>query len=280
MNIYLVDAFASKPFTGNPAAVLILDSEPTDTNWMRSVAADMNQSETCFVWPLTDNDKAEWGLRWFTPITEIELCGHATLASAHVLWSTGLVDEDKEVRFFTPYAKHYLQCALDKDNSADSSAIRMSFPARSTEPAKIPDGLVGALGASPTDCGRCDNGSLLLQFSTAEEIRSMRPDFRKLQKCTEDVVIVTALSDQVGMDVISRFFAPGKGLDEDPVTGSAHCIIGPWWSKPLKQQKMVCYQASKRGGVLNLELRDDRVYISGKAVTVLQGDWLITPQSM
>ena len=273
MNIFLIDAFASEAFSGNPAAVVQLDSEPKDIEWMQSVAAEMNQSETCFLWPLSGDDKAEWGLRWFTPVVEVELCGHATLASAHVLWSTGLVKHQEEVRFFTPLVGHYLSCELDKN----SGLIRMCFPALSLEPAKIPVGLTEAMGATPTHCGRNERGTLLLQFATADEVRLLSPDFQAMVDATDDVVIATALSDQSEYDVVSRFFAPSKGIDEDPVTGSAHCLIGPWWSRPLKQKKITCYQASKRGGLLNLELVDDNVYISGQAVTVLAGDWKITP---
>lgn len=289
MKIHLVDAFASEAFAGNPAAVILLNSEPTDFEWMQSIGAEMNQSETCFVWPLKDKTiahsesgargklgafsqlKADWGLRWFTPKIEIQLCGHATLASAHILWQEGLVEADAEVRFFTPMAEHYLSC----EKNIETGYIRMSFPSVPLEPAEIPAGLAKALGATPTHCGRNENGSLLLQLKTAEEVRSITPDFRAMQAATTDVVIITALSDQPGVDVISRFFAPGKGIDEDPVTGSAHCIIGPWWGRPLKQKSLVCYQASTRGGLLHLELEPDRVFLSGQAITVLSGDWKI-----
>ena len=252
---------------------------------MQSVAMEMNQAETAFVWPLKQQEsarsesgahsemKAAWGLRWFTPTVEIQLCGHATLASAHILWQEGLVEPDAEVRFFTPMAGHHLTC----EKNSETDRIRMSFPAVAVEPVEIPAGLVDALGATPTHCGRNNNGTLLLQFKTAEEVRSINPDFRAMQEATADVVIVTALSDQSGWDVISRFFAPSHGIEEDSVTGSAHCIIGPWWARPLKQKTLVCYQASKRGGVLYLELEQDRVFISGYAITVLSGDWKIVP---
>lgn len=285
MKIHLVDAFTSEAFAGNPAAVVLLDAEPTDFDWMQSVAMEMNQAETAFVWPLSKDtaakEKANMGLRWFTPTVEIQLCGHATLASAHILWQEGLVETADEVRFFSPMAGHHLTCekASGRDSEIDSETdrIRMSFPAVAVEPAEIPAGLVDALGATPTHCGRNNNGTLLLQFKTAEEVRSINPDFRAMQEATADVVIVTALSDQSGWDVISRFFAPSHGIEEDSVTGSAHCIIGPWWARPLKQKTLVCYQASKRGGVLYLELEQDRVFISGDAITVLSGDWKIDP---
>jgi PhzF family phenazine biosynthesis protein len=275
VKIHLVDAFTDKAFAGNPAAVVLLDQEPTDFDWMQSIGMEMNQAETAFVWPLSNETAVEgnagWGLRWFTPKVEIRLCGHATLASAHILWQEGLVEADAEVRFFTPMAGHHLTC----DKNTENGFIRMSFPAVAVEPAEIPEGLAEALGATPTHSARNKNGSLLLQFKSAQEIRSINPDFQAMQKATDDVVIVTALSDTPGLDVISRFFAPGKGIDEDSVTGSAHCIIGPWWSRPLKQKSMVCYQASNRGGILHIELEDDKVNISGNAVTVLNGDWIV-----
>ena len=278
MKIHLVDAFATKAFAGNPAAVVLLDSEPTDFDWMQALGAEMNQSETCFVWPLKETrdqggTPADWGLRWFTPEAEVQLCGHATLASAHILWTEGLVGKNEVVRFFTPLAGHYLNCEFE----AETDAIRMGFPALGVEPAEVPSGLAEALGAVPSHWGRNANGSLLRQFKTAEEVRSIKPDFPAMKESTSDVVIVTAMSDQAGYDVISRFFAPGEGIDEDPVTGSAHCIIGPWWARPLKQKSLVCYQASSRGGLLHLDLEPDRVFLSGHAVTVLSGDIKIEP---
>lgn len=272
MKIHLVDAFTDKAFRGNPAAVVLLDSEPTDFEWMQFVGMEMNQAETAFIWPLSNETaakgRADWGLRWFTPTIEIQLCGHATLAGAHILWQEGLVEEGAEVRFYTPMAGHYLTC----EQNSESGRIRMCFPSVMVEPARIPEGLAKALGATPTHCARNENGSLLLQFKSAAEIRSINPDFRVMQEITDDVVIVTALSDQPGLDVISRFFAPGKGIEEDSVTGSAHCIIGPWWSRPLKQKSLICYQASKRGGILHIDLEDDKVFLSGTAVTVLSGE--------
>lgn len=273
MKMHMVDAFTAQPFKGNPAAVVILDSEPTDFTWMQSVGAEMNQSETCFVWPLKSESKAEWGLRWFTPEVEIQLCGHATLASAHILWSEALVESDRPVRFFTPMVGHYLSCSLDQEDQS----IRMCFPAMSVEIFDAPAGVAAALGADILDCQRCSNGTLLLEIASGEELIGLNPDFRKLAESTSDVVIVTALSDRESEHVVSRFFAPGKGIDEDPVTGSAHCIIGPYWGARLGRNSLVCYQASKRGGVLSLELEEDKVYISGQAVTVMQGDWKIDP---
>jgi PhzF family phenazine biosynthesis protein len=273
MKMHLVDAFSAQPFRGNPAAVVILDSEPTDFAWMQSIGAEMNQSETCFVWPLENNPEADWGLRWFTPEVEIQLCGHATLSSAHMLWSEGLVEANQPVRFFTPMVGHYLSCSLDQENQF----IRMSFPAMSVESFDAPAGVIEALGTDILDSQRCANGTLLFEIASDEELIGLKPDFRKLAESTSDVVIVTALSDRESENVVSRFFAPGKGIEEDPVTGSAHCIIGPYWGARLGRTTLVCYQASKRGGILNLELAEDKVYISGQAVTVMQGDWKIDP---
>jgi len=282
--MHLVDAFTAKPFKGNPAAVVFVDSEPTDFAWMQSIGAEMNQPETCFVWPLNENQgqgdasaqsesKADWGLRWFTPEVEIQLCGHATLASAHMLWSEGLVEVSQPVRFFTPMVGYYLNCSLDQENQS----IRMSFPAMSVESFDVPAGVIEALGVDILDSQRCPNGTLLFEIASDEELIGLKPDFCKLAESTSDVVIVTALSDRDSENVVSRFFAPDKGIDEDPVTGSAHCIIGPYWGARLGRTTLVCYQASKRGGFLNLELAGDKVYISGQAVTVMQGDWKIDP---
>ncbi len=281
MEMYLVDAFTAVSFKGNPAAVTILESEPTDFGWMQSVAAEMNQSEACYVWPLNSESgaysesKADWGLRWFTPEAEIQLCGHATLASAHVLWSQGMVEKEQEVRFFTPMVGHHLSCSLDQKNRY----IRMSFPAMSLDSFELPTGISEALGTEVIDCMRNENGSLLLKLDSAQTLIELEPDFRKLKESTSDVVIVTALSDRSSEHVVSRFFAPSHGIDEDPVTGSAHCIIGPYWGERLGRDSLICYQASKRGGVLHLDLdlEAGRVYISGQAVTVLSADLKITP---
>ncbi len=269
MKIHLVDAFTDKAFAGNPAAVVLLDAEPTNFDWMQLLAMEMNQSETCFVWPLKDNSQADWGLRWFTPGVEVQLCGHATLATAHILWQEALVSRDQPITFYTPLAGHYLTC----DFNIEIETVLMAFPEVSLTPAPLPAGLVEALGnCKPTHSGRTDNGTLLLQFKTAEEVRGMTPDFRAMLEATSDCVLVTALSDRPGFDVISRFFAPSAGIDEDPVTGSAHCILGPWWGKRLKQKSLSCFQASRRGGVVQLELMDGKVYLSGHAVSLMRGE--------
>ena len=275
MNLHLVDAFTDHAFSGNPAAVMLLASEPTDEGWMQSVAMEMNQAETAFVWPLSNNSRADWGLRWFTPTVEVDLCGHATLASAHVLWQEGQASKHDVVSFYTPKAGHYLQCS---ENTAESS-IRMTFPVVPLEPTEIPLALSRAVGVKPMHCSQTENGTSFLQLKSAEEVRTAAPNFTEMANVTENNVIISAMSDQIGLDVISRFFAPSKGIDEDSVTGSAHCALAPWWSRKLKQKTLACYQASPRGGHLLVEVDEDKVVLNGKAVTTMRGNWSVLPKS-
>jgi PhzF family phenazine biosynthesis protein len=256
--IFQVDAFAAAPFTGNPAAVCLLENE-AKVGWMLSVAAEMNLSETAFITPHEDG----FGLRWFTPATEVDLCGHATLASAHVLWETGRLAEADTARF------HTRSGLLTAKRTGDW--IELDFPATPAESIEPPPGLSDLLGSVPKFVGR-SRFDLLLELTDAEELRDLNPDFVGLSSLPIRGLIVTAKSDVPEFDFLSRFFAPAAGINEDPVTGSAHCALAPFWAKRLGKDEMTAFQASPRGGVVKVKLVGDRVLLRGKAVTVLRGE--------
>jgi PhzF family phenazine biosynthesis protein len=263
--LYQVDAFTAEPFAGNPAAVCLLDGE-AEPGWMQQVAAEMNLAETAFVRPLEPGEEAVFGLRWFTPAVEVELCGHATLASAHVLWSEGRVSAGRRIRFQTLGGE---LSAADRDG-----AIELDFPATPPEPVDPPAGLLEALGV-PAPAVRWAGRSRfddLLELGSEAAVRGLEPDFRKLRELTTRGVIATAASDADRFDFMSRFFAPAVGIDEDPVTGSAHCALGPYWTDRLGRADLVGYQASRRGGVVRTRTAGDRVLLGGQAVTVLRGE--------
>jgi PhzF family phenazine biosynthesis protein len=251
-----VDAFAARAFAGNPAAVCLLDG-PADAAWMQAVAAEMNLSETAFLHP----EGAGYALRWFTPVAEAELCGHATLASAHALWETGRAAPGAAIAFAT------LSGTLSAAREGDE--IVMDFPAAPPEAARAPAGLAEALGVAPLWTGR-SRFDWLVHAASPEEVRAVRPDLARLGELGVRGVIVTAAGGD-GADVTSRYFAPGVGIPEDPVTGSAHCALGPFWAVRLGRSRLVCHQASARGGIVGVEVREDRVLLSGRAVTVLEG---------
>ena len=258
--IYQVDAFTDTPFSGNPAAVCLL-SEPRPAQWMQQVAAEMNLSETAFLWPLDDG----YSLRWFTPTTEVDLCGHATLASAHILWQTGQLNPTETAVFQTKSGQ--LTAVLDGD------WIEMNFPATPPETAELPAGLAEALGVDPIYTGRF--GQKYLVVVDGEQIvRRLRPDFAAMREIEARAVCVTSRAETGGLDFVSRYFVPWIGIDEDPVTGSAHCCLAPYWSAQLGKEKLIAYQASGRGGLLHVQPSGDRVIIRGQAVTVLTGDLL------
>jgi len=252
-----IDAFTDRPFGGNPAAVCLLD-EARDERWMQNVAAEMNLAETAFV----SRDGETWDLRWFTPLVEVALCGHATLASAHALWTEGLVGPNDAIRFGT--RSGILTCTRSGD------LIEMDFPATPPEPAEAPEGLVETLGITPSYVGRSIHDKFVLVESEAV-LRSLEPDFARLRKIPARGVIVTCASDDGRFDFLSRFFAPAAGIDEDHVTGSAHCCLAPFWSERLGKTTMTAYQASRRGGIVHLRVAADRVVLAGQAVTVLDG---------
>jgi PhzF family phenazine biosynthesis protein len=258
IRIYQVDSFTIEPFKGNPAGVCILE-EPADDAWMQHVAAEMNLSETAFVRRRADE---EFDLRWFTPAVEVELCGHATLATAHILWETRILSTDEQARF------HTASGLLTADRKGNR--IELSFPANPPEPIEPPDGLLGALGVAATYVGRtCFD--YLVEVKDASAVRNAAPDFRELKRFGVRGVMITARSDDE-TDFVSRFFAPGAGVDEDPVTGSAHCALAPYWADKLRCDEVVGYQASARGGIVYCRVAGDRVLLSGHAVTVLRGE--------
>ena len=258
--IVQVDAFTDTPFSGNPAAVCILPAQ-VDEGWMQRVAAEMNLSETAFVVKQEDG----YGLRWFTPVSEVDLCGHATLASAHVLWEKGHLDSDETVIFHT---KSGVLTCEQKDEW-----IEMNFPISRESPAAPPDALVEGLGLIPRYVGKSEF-DYLVEADSEAAIRALAPDFQLLQTVPMRGCIVTARSDDSRYDFVSRFFAPGLGVDEDPVTGSAHCCLGPFWANRLKKEELTAYQASARGGVVRMRILGDRIVLGGRAVTVMQGDLL------
>jgi predicted PhzF superfamily epimerase YddE/YHI9 len=259
MKIYQVDAFTSQPFAGNPAGVCLLD-EAMDASWMQNVAREMNLSETAFLLPEEDG----YRLRWFTPAVEVALCGHATLASAHILWETGRLGRDQIAHFYT------LSGLLTAEHCGDE--IELNFPATPPTQTVAPDGLVEALGVSPLYIGK-SRFDYLVEVATPEDVLTVEPKFAELHRLPVRGIMVT--SQGVGdFDFVSRFFAPAAGVNEDPVTGSAHCCLGPYWGQRLGKQEMLAYQASARGGILRVILADDRVILGGQAVTVIVGKLL------
>lgn len=260
--IVQVDAFTDKPFAGNPAAVCMLTKWRGDA-WLQAVAAEMNLSETAF---LVRRSGGDFDLRWFTPTTEVALCGHATLASAHVLWSYNILEPDREARFHTQSG--LLTAAKDGDR------ITMDFPAEPDTRVAMPDVIVQALGTVPTYCGK-NRLDYLVEISSEDDVRNLRPDLRLLETLDCRGVIVTARAKPGGdVDFVSRFFAPAAGVPEDPVTGSAHCCLGPYWQRRLRKSKLTGYQASPRGGTVGVEVAGERVKLAGQAVTVMEARML------
>ena len=269
-----VDAFTDRPFAGNPAAVLVL-AEARDDGWMQAVARELNLSETAFLAPGEDG----FGLRWFTPGQEVDLCGHATLASAHVLWEGGLLAAGEEARFHT---RSGLLTARQSGGESGRGAgwIEMDFPAEPAREVPSPEGLALALGAGPLWVGQ-NRLDYLVELEDEEAVRALRPDHRELAAMGGRGFIVTARAhSSVGgeYDFVSRYFAPAVGIDEDPVTGSAHCALGPFWRERLGRaagEELVGRQASPRGGTVRVRPLGDRVLLRGQAVTILRGEILI-----
>ncbi len=226
---------------------------------MQHVAAEMNLAETAFLEPRNDG----WSLRWFTPVIEVELCGHATLASAHALWEEGILARDATARF------HTLSGLLTAARAGDW--IELDFPAKPEEHVDPPAELLAALGADAKYVGR-NKFDYLVEVESEEVVRAMKPDHSRLRTIPVRGVIVTSRSSEY--DFVSRFFAPGSGIDEDPVTGSAHCCLAPYWAQRLGKTEFRAYQASPRGGVVRVRLEGDRVKLGGQAVTVLRGEML------
>ena len=255
LKITQIDAFTDKPFAGNPAAVCLLP-EAREASWMQSVAREMNLSETAFLVRQADG----FQLRWFTPAVEVDLCGHATLASAHALWEEGHLGPGEQARFYTRSG------LLTAERAGDW--IEMDFPAKPEEQAATPEGLVEALGASPKYVGR-NAFDYIVELDSEKAVRALKPNLALLGTIPVRGVIVT--SRAADYDFVSRFFAPASGVDEDPVTGSAHCCLGPFWRARLNKAEFVAYQASARGGVVRVRLEGNRVRLGGQAVTVLRG---------
>lgn len=263
----VVDAFTDRPFVGNPAAVCLLD-RAAEPEWMQRVAAEMKHSETAFVRPIEAPD-ADFELRWFTPAAEVALCGHATLASAHALYETG-TDTARPIRFQT------LHSGVLTVTRADDGSLRMDFPACPTTETEPPDGLAGMLGARPLRVGRTSLDDLLVEVADESTVRDLSPDTDALARLDVRGVIVTAAADEGRAHAfVSRFFAADllPGDHEDPVTGSAHCALGPYWGERLGRTDLVGFQASARGGLVGVTLRDDRVELAGHAHTVLDGEF-------
>jgi PhzF family phenazine biosynthesis protein len=258
--IFQVDAFTNQPYRGNPAAVCLLP-EPADEDWMQNVAREMGLSETAFLVPFDEG----YNLRWFTPATEVDLCGHATLASAHILWETGRLAPTSQAHFQT---RSGLLTAR-----RNNEWIELDFPVEKESAVSAPAVLIDALQVKPNYVGR-NRFDYLVEVNSEETVRKLEPNLALLKTVPCRGVIVTSRTASPDFDFVSRFFAPNVGIDEDPVTGSAHCCLGPYWSTRLKKDSLTAYQASPRGGVVRVELNGDRVLLCGQSVTVLRGELL------
>jgi PhzF family phenazine biosynthesis protein len=260
IRIFQVDAFTGELFKGNPAAVCLLEHSMPD-DWMLQLAREMNLSETAFLLPLDTG----YSLRWFTPKIEVSLCGHATLASAHVLFETGIVPKSQTAHFST------LSGELKARHTQEG--IELDFPTMpSTPAAEVPTAMLDALNVTATAVMTSGNKHLI-EVGTEAEVRTMQPDFDALSRLTGRGVTVTARANSDSeYDFVSRYFAPWIGINEDPVTGSAHCILGPYWAKKLEKTELHAYQASLRGGALKLRVTPERTYLTGQAVTVFSGE--------
>jgi PhzF family phenazine biosynthesis protein len=259
LKLLQIDAFTSDAFKGNPAAVCFMDGA-RDDRWMANVAAEMNLAETAFLTRADDG----WELRWFTPTVEVDLCGHATLASAHAIWSEN-ISNDSVLRFQTRSgvltAKH------------DGDMIELDFPAKREESIVAPAGLFDALGVTDASYVGRNQFDYIVELPSESEVRALKPDHGVLRQLPVRGVIVTSRGTGE-YDFISRFFAPGSGVDEDPVTGSSHCCLTPYWAERLGKMEMRAYQASARGGAIRVRLDGDRVKLAGHAITVLRGELL------
>ncbi|MCH2182527.1 MAG: PhzF family phenazine biosynthesis protein [Mariniblastus sp.] len=264
-DIYQVDAFIDpdRPFSGNPAGVCLLKRFPAD-DWMQSMAAEMNLSETAFVCP----GEPHFQLRWFTPTTEVDLCGHATLAAAHALWAAGQLGDDQPILFQTLSGELRAQ--------QQDGLIELDFPAEPTAVIEPPDELLAALSLPPLTVAQ-NRMDYLVELADEEQVSQVQIDLEQLGQLPVRGLIVTAQTARAGIDFVSRFFAPAVGVDEDPVTGSAHCGLAPYWGDKLNRQTMNAYQVSPRGGQLTLRREGQRVFLRGAARTVFRGALEIVP---
>ena len=264
IRISQVDAFTRTPFAGNPAAVCVL-SEPADERWMQDVASEMNLSETAFAMRLAGGSK--FSLRWFTPVSEVDLCGHATLATAHILWEEGHLPQGEPAFFETRSGLLTARPGPD--------GIELDFPSEPVREAMSDPGdlaeLQAALGAPVKFAGK-NRFDLLVELASEEIVRGLRPDFRRLEQYPVRGVIATSRSHSGEYDLVSRFFAPRVGINEDPVCGSAHCCLGPYWAEKIGRTKLTAHQVSCRGGVVKIRVEGPRTVLIGHAVTVLRGE--------
>ena len=262
LKIFTVDAFTDKLFSGNPAAVCFPDKDLEDSV-LQNIAAEMNLSETAFVKKIDGG----FSLRWFTPVSEVELCGHATLSAAHILWQEGILKQDEEAVFYTVF-KGILKA------KKTGNEIELNFPVNISKPSQPVKELEAALNLKPdtmVDLEITDHHYFVV-LNSEEDVKNVKPDFNLLGKLEKYGTIITARSDSSDYDFVSRFFAPTKGINEDPVTGSAHCVLTPYWSRKLDKKTLTAFQASQRGGSLKVTFENERVLIAGNAVTVLKGE--------
>jgi PhzF family phenazine biosynthesis protein len=257
--IFIVDAFTVKPFSGNPAAVCILENKK-DGNWMQSVANEMNLSETAFLQP----QKNGFNLRWFTPTTEVDLCGHATIASAHILYEYGFYEEEETIELYTRSGT--------LTSSYDRGLIELVMPKRKALPMEITEGIQNAFGIPLLKAANIGEEFLLVEVSSEELIRSLEPNFKSISALPFLEVCITARGESDKYDFISRFFAPRLGINEDPVTGSSHCVLGTYWQEITGKNQFLAYQASPRGGEVEVKVLDTSTLIGGRAITILRGD--------
>jgi len=260
MTIYQVDSFTKRPFAGNPAGVCVVAQFP-DAERMQNIASEMNLSETAFAVP--DGPAGRYQLRWFTPAVEVDLCGHATLATAHILWEREDLDTAQTITFETLSGELKVSCSAD-------GLIQMDFPAERPAEIEPPPGLLQALGADPVFVGG-NRMDIVVELRDEAAVRTIRPNLSLLEEIDVRGVMVTAAAD-MDADFVSRFFAPRSGVAEDPVTGSAHCCLGPYWATKFGKSILVGFQASRRGGFVHVQVKGDRVLLSGYAVTVMKAE--------
>jgi PhzF family phenazine biosynthesis protein len=257
--IFQVDAFTTEPFKGNPAGVCILEKEP-DSDWMQNIAMEMNLSETAFIFPGKDCRR----IRFFTPEVEVPLCGHATLSASHILYETNRVTENEETSLMA-------KAGILKIRKS-GSWITMNFPTYKIQQIPVPTEFEKVVGVKPLEFYKCDNGLTLALVSDDKIIRELKPDFKAMKESEFGDLMVTALSSDKKFDFCLRFFAPALGIDEDPVTGSAHCALVPFWSAKTGRVDFISHQVSKREGILKVALKGDRVEISGQAKTIFKAE--------
>tara|TARA_Y100000814_G_scaffold226060_1_gene169999 strand:+ start:434 stop:1228 length:795 start_codon:yes stop_codon:yes gene_type:complete len=258
--LFHVDAFTQFPFSGNPASVCVLPS-PADETWMQRVASEINLSETAFI---CKKDSGSYFLRWFAPKGEVDLCGHATLASAHVLWNEGLHPYEQKIRFVTNSG--IISCKTSEN------WIQMKFPVIEFEEKDLPKGIVDSIGIVPKFCAKTSLNDFLLEVESEDVLKDLNPNFQKLQELECRGLIVTASSGDNDFDFLSRFFAPSIGIDEDPVTGSSHCSLGTFWSDKLSKKILIGKQISEREGIIKVCIEQNNIILSGQAVTLIRSE--------